>query len=247
MDFFGKIGIDWGLLLAQAANFALLVWILNRFAIKPLLKGMETGELERAESTLKKVEEERQEVERSRQAAVDEVKEKTDQLMTEAQKTADQIRERALGEAQKERAAIIDQVKRQVSAQKETLAAALAADGRKNLARDLAAHCSNLLERSRATDAVQLPYFADLLEAVAGLTLSGVTAARDVRLDFAVAPTAEQEKKLRSALEKKTRLKGLTWEGKRDAGLLAGFRLEIGGVVIEKNLLTDIRHAVQTD
>ncbi|MEK7549941.1 MAG: F0F1 ATP synthase subunit B [Patescibacteria group bacterium] len=37
MDIFAKLGIDWRLLIAQAVNFAILLFVLHRFAYKPML------------------------------------------------------------------------------------------------------------------------------------------------------------------------------------------------------------------
>lgn len=38
MDVLAKLGIDWKLLLAQAVNFLLLLYILKRYAYRPILK-----------------------------------------------------------------------------------------------------------------------------------------------------------------------------------------------------------------
>lgn len=41
MDVLAKLGIDWKLLLAQAVNFAVLFWVLRRFAYQPMLDFLE--------------------------------------------------------------------------------------------------------------------------------------------------------------------------------------------------------------
>ena len=38
MELFGKLGIEWKLLLAQGLNFILLLIILRKFLYKPILK-----------------------------------------------------------------------------------------------------------------------------------------------------------------------------------------------------------------
>jgi F-type H+-transporting ATPase subunit b len=41
MEVLAKLGVDWKLLLAQAVNFAVLFWVLRRFAYQPMLDFLE--------------------------------------------------------------------------------------------------------------------------------------------------------------------------------------------------------------
>lgn len=41
MEVLAKLGVDWKLLLAQAVNFAVLFWVLRRFAYRPMLDFLE--------------------------------------------------------------------------------------------------------------------------------------------------------------------------------------------------------------
>lgn len=41
MEIFAKLGIDWKLLIAQAINFAVLFWVLRRYAYRPMLDFLE--------------------------------------------------------------------------------------------------------------------------------------------------------------------------------------------------------------
>ena len=41
MEVLAKLGIDWKLLLAQAVNFAVLFWVLRRYAYQPMLDFLE--------------------------------------------------------------------------------------------------------------------------------------------------------------------------------------------------------------
>ena len=41
MEIFAKLGIDWKLLIAQAINFAVLFWVLRRYAYKTMLDFLE--------------------------------------------------------------------------------------------------------------------------------------------------------------------------------------------------------------
>lgn len=41
MEILAKLGIDWKLLIAQAVNFLVLLWILKRYAYQPILRALE--------------------------------------------------------------------------------------------------------------------------------------------------------------------------------------------------------------
>ncbi len=41
MEILEKLGIDWKLLVAQAVNFLILLWVLRRYAYKPILQALE--------------------------------------------------------------------------------------------------------------------------------------------------------------------------------------------------------------
>ena len=41
MEVLAKLGIDWKLLIAQAVNFIVLLWVLRRYAYAPILKALE--------------------------------------------------------------------------------------------------------------------------------------------------------------------------------------------------------------
>lgn len=41
MEILAKLGIDWKLLIAQAVNFLVLLWVLKRYAYQPILRALE--------------------------------------------------------------------------------------------------------------------------------------------------------------------------------------------------------------
>lgn len=41
MEVLAKLGIDWKLLIAQAVNFIVLLWVLRRYAYRPILRALE--------------------------------------------------------------------------------------------------------------------------------------------------------------------------------------------------------------
>lgn len=132
-DLIRNFGIDWKLLLAQAVNFLILLFILKRFAYEPILKmlrsrkeGIEKGYefMREADEKLKGVEQFREEkVKEANQEAVSIVKraegvgrEKQNEIVASANKKAENLvweAKRVIGE---ERAKLEESVSRDAEA-----------------------------------------------------------------------------------------------------------------------------------
>ncbi len=248
MEFFGKIGIDGRLLFAQAINFAVLVWFLNRFAYRPMLKGMESGGLELAEKQAEKNRLESEKIRLDRDAALREVKKKSAAVVSEAQHIATQIKERTTAETLKEKEEILGQAREQARLQDAASAVALSRAAKAQVVSEMTERLGGRVADKAAAAAMQVAYFESLLSAISSLRVE-VPSHFDGAVPFAYAsaPEKEQKKRLEKLLQEKLGRKDLSIGGKREPSLLAGFRLEIAGIVIDENLLTDIRHAVNID
>ena len=111
MDALANLGIDgWGLVL-YAVNFGVLIWLMHRFAYKPLVRMMD----ERREMIRKNVQEAqelRSELEEKARAEHDERKKREQALdtrITEAKSVARSEAKTMIEEAQKQREAILSQ------------------------------------------------------------------------------------------------------------------------------------------
>jgi len=82
MEIFAKIGIDWKLLIAQAINFAVLFWVLRRYAYRPMLDFLEQR-TDRIEKGLRDAE--------SAHEKLKEMEEKEKQVLAEARSGARSI------------------------------------------------------------------------------------------------------------------------------------------------------------
>ena len=71
--------IDWKLLIAQLVNFGIVLWVLYKFAIKPLSKTMDarTEEIEKSLEDAKKIEASLAQTETERQDKLDAAKKNT--------------------------------------------------------------------------------------------------------------------------------------------------------------------------
>lgn len=104
-EFIKTFHVDWKLLVAQLVNFGIVLFIVWRFALKPLMKMMTARSQEIAKSLddAKRIEKELAETERL----------KEERLIT-AKKEAQSIIEQASAEAEKIRTAKVDQTKREM-------------------------------------------------------------------------------------------------------------------------------------
>jgi F-type H+-transporting ATPase subunit b len=96
-----QLGISWPKLLAQTLNFAIVLFVLQRYAYRPVLKLLEERR-ERIAESLRKAEEIDKlfaEAEARRKAIVSEANERASRIVEEAQKAAQEQGERYLQEA----------------------------------------------------------------------------------------------------------------------------------------------------
>lgn len=113
MNFLGNLGIDLNLLVAQIINFGILLWILNKFVYKSILKKIEKDEedLNMAREERKKLEEEKQQFNQQKDKELNEAHQKSEQVINEAVELSKRIREKAKEETNREKEAVIKQIK----------------------------------------------------------------------------------------------------------------------------------------
>ncbi|MFA9262159.1 MAG: F0F1 ATP synthase subunit B [Undibacterium sp.] len=135
MEVLAKLGIDWKLLIAQAVNFAVLLWVLRRYAYKPILRALEarTKKIEQGlkdaalsqEKLQTSLEEEKKIMAAAREEARDilvaaetsakerdarmlqETKEKIDKMITDAEAHLAEEKSRLIREAKSELSAVV--------------------------------------------------------------------------------------------------------------------------------------------
>lgn len=105
MEVLAKLGIDWKLLIAQAVNFLVLLWILRRYAYGPILRALE-ARTARIEQGLKDA----QASELKLQSAADEEK----KLLAAAREEARTILSAAEASAKKRDALMLDETKQKI-------------------------------------------------------------------------------------------------------------------------------------
>lgn len=123
MEILQLFGVDWKLMLAQIVNFAIVAFVLWRFAIKPLMVNMEkrNQEIEQglkdAEKSTQKLAESDREIRQSMQAS----QAKAMQVIMQAKKDAEQEKHATVEKTKQEVKHLIDKAKEQIANQQEEM------------------------------------------------------------------------------------------------------------------------------
>ena len=145
MAFFEAFGVDGWKLLFQVINFLLLLYLLNRFLFKPVLKLLDEREarirkgLEDAEAAAH----DRELAKAEREAAMDEARKEAQAMIARATKIADDSRAEILAEAKEQAEKVTTRAREEITAEKEKAMAELRAQ-----VADLALEAAGKLVRS---------------------------------------------------------------------------------------------------
>lgn len=113
-ELFSKLGIDKWLLLAQAANFLILLWVLRKFVYAPLLKAMKERQ-GRIQEGLTKAEEADQRLIDANELAKGKLRETEEEAMSILRATEDRAKKteaKLLEEAHKKEAQVLENAER---------------------------------------------------------------------------------------------------------------------------------------
>jgi F-type H+-transporting ATPase subunit b len=103
-ELFGNLGIDGKLLFAQAANFLIVLWLLNKFVFKKVIRHLEARR-ERIEQGLEltdKAEREMGRIEQARHRELEKAKSEGEAVLNDARSSASAKRKEALAVAKAE-------------------------------------------------------------------------------------------------------------------------------------------------
>lgn len=123
MEILELFGVNWKLMLAQIVNFAIVFFVLWRFAIKPLLKTMESRNQEIASGldNARKAEDRLLAVEKEAKAQLNEAKKEAMLILEKANLQAETNRKLTLDKAKSEVEVVVSKAKEQISQEKEKM------------------------------------------------------------------------------------------------------------------------------
>lgn len=115
--------LDIKLLVAQLVNFFIVLFVLYKFAYKPLLSKMNerTAQIEKGLTDAQKAQEALANAEKTREERVIAAKKEAKQILQEAQEMADKNKEDLVNTAKQEAQKVLDDAKKQISLEKEKM------------------------------------------------------------------------------------------------------------------------------
>lgn len=113
-------GIDWRLLLAQAVNFLILLYVLKRFAYKPILEMLRKRrlEIEKGLEFTESAKEKLKHIEKEQEEKLNEARNEALQIMTSAEDAAKKRKQEILDEANIKVEGVIAEARRLIEEEK---------------------------------------------------------------------------------------------------------------------------------
>ncbi len=240
MEFLGKLGIDFKLLLAQIINFLVLLWLLKIFLYKPLVKNLEerarkAKEIEEGEKEIQRKEEE---MEKEEEEMIRKTKEKTGQILKEAETISKEERERILEKTEKEVREILKEAKEKAGLRIE--------EAKKEEKEIIKVEAANILKQvlsSSFSRRLHHKYTEETLEELARIDFKKIKEKgfKSIIITSAFALTQEEKNKIKNILS--SRLNTSIFEEKINIALIAGISLSINGFFIDGSLQGKISEA----
>ncbi|MDP3986046.1 MAG: F0F1 ATP synthase subunit B [Candidatus Veblenbacteria bacterium] len=121
MELLTKLGIDWKLLLAQAANFLIVLAVLYRFLYKPLLKFLDERKrrIELSLTEAKRIETELKQLEVKRTESERDARRLAQTILAEAEREAEVRRQEVLAKVREEAQQAVAEVKQRFETERE--------------------------------------------------------------------------------------------------------------------------------
>ncbi len=123
MDILNLFGVDWKLMVAQLINFAIVVFILWKFAIKPLMATMEerNKEISKGLDDAKSAAERLDQVEQEVKDKLNKVKQEAAVVLDKARKQSESERQTTIDKTKEEVANVIAKAKEQIASEKDAM------------------------------------------------------------------------------------------------------------------------------
>lgn len=233
MEFFGKLGIDFKLLLAQIINFLVLLWLLKKFLYKPLIKNLEerTKKAKEIEQGEKEIQRKKEELRKEEEEMVRKTKEKTSQILEEAETISKEERARILEKTEKEVREILKEARERAELRIKEVK-----EEEKEIIKTEAVNILKQVLSSSFSRKLHHKYMEDTLEELKRLDFKKIKEKgfKSITITSAFALTREEKNKIKNILS--SRLDTSVFEEKINPALIAGISCTIDGFFIDGTL-----------
>jgi F-type H+-transporting ATPase subunit b len=233
MEFLGKLGIDFKLLIAQIINFLVLLWLLKIFLYKPLIKNLEerSESARRIEQGKKEIQRKKEEIEKKEEEMIRKTKEKTSQILKEVKTISKEERERILERTEKEVREILKQAKEKA----EIDVRKTKEEERKEIRREAVSILKQILP-STFSRQLHREYFQDIIKDMGKLDFKGIKEKDSIFVLVTTAYSLEKKEKEKLKQILFSKLGFSVFEEKIGPDLIAGFSITINGFFIDASL-----------
>ncbi|QQS15446.1 MAG: F0F1 ATP synthase subunit B [Candidatus Moraniibacteriota bacterium] len=123
MDVLSKLGIDWKLLVAQVINFLVLLWVLRKFAYRPMLEFLEkrAKHIESGLRDAKRATEKLSEIEAKEREVLEEARKESAAIVARARESAEKIADKVMAESREESERILVETRKKLEAERESV------------------------------------------------------------------------------------------------------------------------------
>ncbi|MEO0122388.1 MAG: F0F1 ATP synthase subunit B [candidate division WOR-3 bacterium] len=125
MEALTKLGINPLLLIAQILNFLILLWILNRFLYKPILKLFKdrSSKIEDGIKTAENLKKQAAEAEERHRQLIEEAKKEAHRIIEQATKLGDEEKKKIIEMANEESRKIVERTMQEIKSEKQNIMA----------------------------------------------------------------------------------------------------------------------------
>jgi F0F1-type ATP synthase membrane subunit b/b' len=223
--FLGRLGIDFNLILAQVVNFAILVFILFKFVYKPIYKKIEEDEakLKEAQTKSQVLDEQKIAFDKKSHIELEQIREKSEATLSQAQAIAKNIREESLKKAQAQADEILKLAKQESSYVPKS-----------------AQNLSKIFDNKKIYSDLEDIFFKNLMDKLRH-DLVKYKNLGHISLEYAHPLSAARLKELNSFIGRYVKA-GQKVIAKENKSLIAGFRLTSDKLAIDENLAFEIKN-----
>ncbi len=118
-----NLGIEWKVLLAQIVNFAILLFVLKKFAYKPLLKILNERreKIDEAIKRSKSVDQKMAEIEALKEQILAEARIKSEKILKKAEEAARKVQEEMLKDTHSKSEKLLQETEKKIQAEREKI------------------------------------------------------------------------------------------------------------------------------
>ena len=252
MKLLGTLGFDWKIFLIQAVNFLVLFLILKKIFFRPFIETLrkEKVQQERLRRAEEIIEREKLEWAREKTQEIKVMQEKIKNIVTEAEMMAQKMEERNEERITLKEQEALNKVKQRARAIAQHYKKEIKKEYRENMNKQLTKFFRQ--EFSSVTlNYLQDSFWKGWISNIKSMEIDDSLLSVDkdrselaVKVFSAFPLTSKQKNELKEIIREKIKVKKIILTNPEKKNLLAGFRVIIAGLLVEKNLRNDLQKLV---